>query len=550
MMNNNFLKTKAEIFLKRCPESGKIVGFRFDNKISKFWLPLLGLLAIIWFLVRVIPKPSRATYPCQQVAAGMGIGFLSYLLIILGSFPIFKTIRKVSSLSMGRTFIVFCIILITTTIGISVSSVIRFQQNLSHIESANAPIGVAIGINPGRVVWMQDFDAAKWDEKNSSWWDDVNTDQNEVNKMFSNSIQSLTGAKTDLEAWKKLFSFHNQKNGRKENGYKNGEKIAIKINCNANTALETKWIDKGYSSPQMIYALVTQLIEVAGVHGSDIVIADPSRYISEIIYNKIRSNPSPEYKQITFEQKEAANLTGYKTALPDPANKIYFIMPGGKTSFMLLPQCFTDATYLINLSVVRPHRVFGITSAAKNLFGAVFDVDSAKFMPNKLHAFALWDYPTPNKMGEAHCHPVLLGHETTNSKTFLYLSDGLYTGYNQTSAIKRWSTMDNKWFSSILMSQDPIALESVVLDFISSEPNLTNGNPSFNGNQENALHECALADNPPSGARYDPENDGTGLKSLGVHEHWNNSTDKKYSRNLGSGKGIELVAIKGNNAKN
>lgn len=225
-------------------------------------------------------------------------------------------------------------------------------------------------------------------------------------------------------------------------------------------------------------------------------------------------------------------------------------MPGGKTSFMLLPQCFTDATYLINLSVVRPHRVFGITSAAKNLFGAVFDVDSAKFMPNKLHAFALWDYPTPNKMGEAHCHPVLLGHKTTNSKTFLYLSDGLYTGYNQTSAIKRWSTMDNKWFSSILMSQDPIALESVVLDFISSEPNLTNGNPSFNGNQENALHECALADNPPSGARYDPENDGTGLKSLGVHEHWNNSIDKKYSRNLGSGKGIELVAIKGNNAKN
>jgi hypothetical protein len=34
------------------------------------------------------------------------------------------------------------------------------------------------------------------------------------------------------------------------------------------------------------------------------------------------------------------------------------------------------------------------------------------------------------------------------------------------------------------------------------------------------------------------------LASLGVHEHWNNAEEKKYSRNLGTGQGIELVAIK------
>jgi hypothetical protein len=27
-----------------------------------------------------------------------------------------------------------------------------------------------------------------------------------------------------------------------------------------------------------------------------------------------------------------------------------------------------------------------------------------------------------------------------------------------------------------------------------------------------------------------------------VHEHWNNATDKKYSRNLGRKEGIELIA--------
>ena len=59
------------------------------------------------------------------------------------------------------------------------------------------------------------------------------------------------------------------------------------------------------------------------------------------------------------------------------------------------------------------------------------------------------------------------------------------------------------------------------------------------------LVEAALADNPRSGMFYDPNHRGneTRLTSLGVHEHWNNPNDKQYSRNLGTGEGIELVRI-------
>lgn len=38
-----------------------------------------------------------------------------------------------------------------------------------------------------------------------------------------------------------------------------------------------------------------------------------------------------------------------------------------------------------------------------------------------------------------------------------------------------------------------------------------------------------------SGYRY--------VTNLGVHEHWNNSAEKLYSRNLGKDEGIELVSI-------
>ncbi len=34
------------------------------------------------------------------------------------------------------------------------------------------------------------------------------------------------------------------------------------------------------------------------------------------------------------------------------------------------------------------------------------------------------------------------------------------------------------------------------------------------------------------------------MRSLGVHEHWNNPIDKQYSRNLGRTNGIELVYAK------
>jgi hypothetical protein len=54
------------------------------------------------------------------------------------------------------------------------------------------------------------------------------------------------------------------------------------------------------------------------------------------------------------------------------------------------------------------------------------------------------------------------------------------------------------------------------------------------------LRESALASDPPSKTFYDPERDGIRCRSLGVHEHWNNGTDKKYSRNLGKAHGIEL----------
>ena len=57
------------------------------------------------------------------------------------------------------------------------------------------------------------------------------------------------------------------------------------------------------------------------------------------------------------------------------------------------------------------------------------------------------------------------------------------------------------------------------------------------------MHQAADSTNWPKGIKYDPDNSGNLVPVLGVHEHWNNPIDKQYTRNLGTGKGIELVSI-------
>jgi gluconolactonase len=85
-----------------------------------------------------------------------------------------------------------------------------------------------------------------------------------------------------------------------------------------------------------------------------------------------------------------------------------------------------------------------------------------------------------------------------------------------------------------------VAIDSVGFDFLYAEYDRAR-----ESGVDDYLHEAARADNPPSGTFYDPDHADNvkKLPSLGVHEHWNNPQEKKYSRNLGSSNGIELVAV-------
>ena len=413
-------------------------------------------------------------------------------------------------------------------------------------EAANNPIGIAKGIHPGRVVWTQNGKATSWDGTTGHWWDDAYTDQNVVQGMTSRMIQELTGRKNDKQAWDSLFRSFNETHKLGNSGYRPGEKIAIKVNCNQDRSPE--WGKpapagspaggpprpplNGLPSPHAVLALVTQLIEAGGVRGEDILLYDVAggRNVGQPIYTRIRANSNPQFQQVKFLVGSDYDLGGRVFATPDMENPVRFSKAQVPVAY--LARQVTEATYMINMALLRPHGMAGVTLIGKNHFGSVHFPKDGGWSPRALHNYVMRTLP----MGSYNALVDLMGHQHLGGKTMLYVLDGLYTAAHNEGNVFKWSSFGDHWASSMLVSQDPVAIDSVGLDILRSEPRAT----EVRGTADNYLHEAAQADRAPSGTVYNPDKHGA-LASLGVHEHWNNATGRKYSRNLGRKEGIELI---------
>jgi uncharacterized protein (DUF362 family) len=406
-------------------------------------------------------------------------------------------------------------------------------------EGANHPLGEGQGVYPGRVVWVRDPAAASWDGATGHWWDDAYTNQKLVHAMASRLVQNLAGTKNDKQAWDALFRGFNNAHRLGSSGYRPGERIAIKVNCNQDRSPEwgaaagPRPAPNGLPSPHAIVALVTQLIEMAGVRGEDIMIYDATgiRNVGQPIRARIQANSNPQFQAVKFLVGTDYGMAGRMSPVPDLGNPIRFAkseLPAG-----YLPRQVTEAKYMINMALLRPHGMAGVTLTAKNHFGSVHFPNDGGWSPRVLHSSVLRTQP----MGS--CNPLvdLIGHRHLGGKTMLFVLDGLYTAEHNEASVIQWASLGDHWASSMLMSQDPVALDSVALDLLASEPRAT----QVRGTADNYLHEAALAARPPSGAVYNPDGSGP-LTSLGVHEHWNNPASRKYSRNLGRKQGIELIA--------
>jgi hypothetical protein len=600
--------------------------------------PIFGLAALAWFLLRVLPKPSRATYPCQRAAFPVATGFIIWLLSFIGFGVAWRKARQlVANAKYAPALACFILAAFLAVEWWNATpenpAIAVFNTNLL---LPNHPVGTARGIFPGRVTWAFDQDATSWDGVTSGftkgYWGtlvspntaatDIRgtsfTDQARVDTMMANSIQWLTGTTNTNDAWNALFHYFNkthynynaagaQTTVRGDVGYAAGETIFIKCNW-VNMPTGTTLADgaNGYSrryvdpATEILVALITQL-QAAGVSLNNITMGDPDRDWPVHIYRELAqhfgyntfkiygpnnftdtydttgtppSNPQYEFAYKTVKSDGITPTTAWYTSSASVASYPYIVDH--------IPDCWENATYVINLAQFKTHARNGISLAGKSYIGSMgrspmaggssFDFHSGLLNNFDNYSGAggtLGNFQGRDTYGLYRSLVDLACHRKLGGNVVLNVLDNLYSGYDWSgvSEPKRWYSLKKNvggtptawWPSSIFMSVDTVAIDSVGLDFWQAEkiaaaaagaplPRVSgqsygmNCDPARTG-VEDYLVEMAMADAPFSGTVYKP--DGVNrLASQGVFEHWNNSTAKKYSRNLGTsvpGSGIELV---------
>jgi hypothetical protein len=412
------------------------------------------------------------------------------------------------------------------------------------------------------VVWVHNADATNDKCTNSSqsdaYWLPKNCDQTVVDGMFSDAVKQLTNTSTTKEAWDAIFINFNKNHEKGEVGYNAEETIFIKVNAVTAYSGATKNDGKQPASvgieydttPQTILAMLRHLINVAGVPQKNIYVGDPIADLWDHMYQYFKAE-FPDVNYVTH--RNVANR--YKLTASTTAGIFYSdkgTVMDQVTSHKFYKEMM-DADYLINIPVMKGHRWGGVTFFAKNHFGS--NTTEGSWQLHKGLMDGNDNYDEAGRRYDYRMYRVfvdLMGSKYLGGNTLIYFMDALFPTSHEHQKPQKFlsAPFNNDWCSSIMLSLDPVAIESVCLDIMQKEftkEDLKANPPRYTYVQwagiDDYLHQAASSDWWPEGITYDPDNSGTPLKSLGVHEHWNNGADMKYSRNLGTGNGIELIMI-------
>ena len=375
----------------------------------------------------------------------------------------------------------------------------------------NQPMGEGRGIHPGRVAWVHSPGVASWDGKTGLWVEDRWNNQAKADRMVAEAVMQLTGEPTAKKAWRALFRNFNKTHGRGNRGYKKGETIAVKLNMN-NAITHRDTIELN-SSPFVTLALLRSMVRDGGVRQQDIIVCEPSRAITDSIYNKVHRE-FPFIRMIDNLGGDGREKCEY---YPE---QIVYSVDNGKMA-RGLAKCIVDADYLINSALLKTHSGPGVTLTTKNWYGAT---DINLLWRQNAHNNVSQD--KRNGKPQYKTFVDWLSHKDMGQKALLLLIDGTYGSRDVNGAPNpKWmkEPFNGDWACSIIVSQDEVACDAVGMDIIIGEW------PEFQSLNycDEYLREAASLPNAPSGTVYKQQGKPVG-KPVGLFEHWNK--DHQYTK--------------------
>src|SRR3989338_3780715 len=302
-------------------------------------------------------------------------------------------------------------------------------------------------VEPGsRVISVRSEGVTGWDYRSYQYADSVN--ERLVVKMLNESVKGLTSESDEGDAWRRIFI-----------SYKKGDIIAIKPNFND---LYNGF--KGFvASPAVLNAIIEGLVSFVRVRAGDIIIYDCTRIIPDEFRDRIRY-------QVRYVEPFGSSFlrkVRYKTLGNDlvKADLNYEIKMSAevknKKGFSVkcyLPKVITGAAHIINVPILKSHQYVSNSGALKNHYGTVRFSDGHTG-PEYLHPPIL-----DESIVDINSHPEI------RTKTRLIVMDGLFGRLAKKGGLpERWKSFEDKSPDSLLVSADPVALDTVALHLLSQE---------------------------------------------------------------------------------
>jgi hypothetical protein len=298
------------------------------------------------------------------------------------------------------------------------------------------------GLRRPRVIHTYCSRAATWDFS-TGWWGDY-VDQDVVTEMVKRGLMEFTGRNSLADAWEALIP-----------SYASGERVAIKVNFNnaGSVADSDNQID---ACIEPVNAVIAGLTEI-GVALSDIWIYDAVRAIPA------RFVVGCDYPGVHLSGDSTSNPQGFSNT-----EKVTFHPPPGKPALadQRISNVLVDADYLINVPIMKKHCCAWVTLSFKNHFGSIIDCAA-------LHGYTFpyeGDFtPVYNPLVDIYQNPHF------GPKTVLTIGDGLYGSRQaQDSVPQPRTTFGGAPPCSLFFSRDPVAMDSVMYDFLQAEAGVQN----------------------------------------------------------------------------
>lgn len=300
----------------------------------------------------------------------------------------------------------------------------------------------------GRVVHTYSPLATSWDFGQDYYGRFV--DQGAVDAMVDAGLIELTGAGSIDAAWRRLIP-----------DYAPGEAVAIKVNFNNSpgcAGCETGCADNELQSDALIepvHSVIRGLLGI-GVAEGDIWIYDASRRIAG------RFTSRCVYPGVRFFDRGCNEPAEFLSS--DPDAQVTFTQPDPlipQVPVQRITDVLINASYLINMPILKMHGGAGVTLGFKNHFGTISRCSD-------LHPYvwpSMADYrDSYNPMVDMLLNPHIGG------KTVLVIGDGLFGNrVSQAGKPQRWATFGNTAPNSLLFAADPVAIDCVMCDLLAAE---------------------------------------------------------------------------------